>query len=72
MSRPLLFFSARKGPLRALQDAVQEVLHMPHRQVRGGIIAVGRHGEIAMQFNTEGMARAAADSRGRWEIHVAE
>ncbi len=56
----------------SLQDAVQKVLHMPKRPVRGGIIAVGKHGEIAMQFNTQGMARAAADSRGRWEIHVAE
>ncbi len=55
----------------SLHDAVRKVLHMPQRPVRGGIIAVGKHGEIAMQFNTQCMARAAADSRGRWEIHVA-
>lgn len=41
-------------------------------QVRGGIIAVSRDGSIVMQFNTEGMARAAADSTGRREVHPAE
>jgi beta-aspartyl-peptidase (threonine type) len=30
----------------------------------GGVIAVGRHGRIAMPFNSEGMLRAAMDSRG--------
>jgi beta-aspartyl-peptidase (threonine type) len=30
----------------------------------GGVIAVGRDGRIAMPFNSEGMLRAAMDSRG--------
>jgi beta-aspartyl-peptidase (threonine type) len=32
----------------------------------GGVIAVGRDGRIAMPFNSEGMLRAAMDSRGRF------
>ncbi len=34
----------------------------------GGIIAVGKNGEIVLLFNTTGMARGAADSKGRFEI----
>jgi len=30
----------------------------------GGVVAVGRDGRIAMPFNSEGMLRAAMDSRG--------
>jgi beta-aspartyl-peptidase (threonine type) len=31
----------------------------------GGVVAVGRNGDIAMPFNSEGMLRGAMDSRGR-------
>jgi beta-aspartyl-peptidase (threonine type) len=55
-----------------VKAAVHSILHDPNQTVRGGIIAVGHNGEITMQFNTEGMARAAADSDGRFEINVAE
>lgn len=34
----------------------------------GGIIAVGKDGEVVLLFNTTGMARGAADSQGRFEI----
>lgn len=34
----------------------------------GGLIAVDHDGNIAMGFNTQGMARAAADSNGRFEV----
>ena len=34
----------------------------------GGVIVVGRDGEISMVFSTAGMARAAADSGGRFEV----
>jgi beta-aspartyl-peptidase (threonine type) len=34
----------------------------------GGIIAVAPDGTIVMDFNTEGMFRGAADSRGRREV----
>ena len=56
----------------SLEQAVHDILHHPKRQVRGGIIAIDREGQISMQFNTGGMSRAAADSNGRFEIHVKE
>ena len=57
---------------QSLDDAIAEVLNNPERLVRGGIIAVGHQGEIVMRFNTPGMARAAADSKGLHEVHVQE
>ena len=56
----------------SLGKAVEEILFHPHRKVRGGIIAVSHDGKIVMRFNTEGMARAAADSTGYREIRVAK
>ena len=51
-----------------LDDAIATILQRSDRQVRGGVIAVDREGTITMQFNTLGMARAAADSNGRFEV----
>lgn len=56
----------------SLEQAVKEILASEEHRVRGGIIAVSHDGQIVMQFNTAGMARAAADSQGRHEVHVAE
>lgn len=56
----------------SVTEAARTILNDPRRQVRGGIIAIDRQGRIAMPFNTDGMARAAADSTGRREVHVAE
>jgi beta-aspartyl-peptidase (threonine type) len=36
----------------------------------GGVIVVGRSGEIALIFNTDGMYRGAADSNGRFEVAI--
>ena len=36
----------------------------------GGLIAVGHDGSIALEFNTEGMLRGAADSSGRFEVAI--
>lgn len=36
----------------------------------GGIIAVGKDGDIVLIFNTAGMARGAASSTGRFEIGI--
>jgi beta-aspartyl-peptidase (threonine type) len=55
-----------------VEEAARAVLHEPEQLVRGGLIAVDRHGRIAMPFNSKGMARAAADSTGWNEVHVAE
>lgn len=56
----------------SLEQAVKEILASEEHQVRGGMIAVSHDGQIVMQFNTAGMARAAADWQGRHEVHVAE
>lgn len=54
------------------EKAAVDILAGERHRVRGGIIAVSHDGQIVMQFNTEGMARAAADSSGRHEVYVAE
>jgi len=51
--------------LDAAQAADQVVMQQLVRMGgSGGVIAVGRDGRIAMPFNSEGMLRAAMDSRG--------
>ena len=57
---------------KSLKDSVHHLLHHPRHKISGGIIAVSAQGDITMQFNTAGMSRAAADSQGRHEVHVAE
>ncbi|MEL7500056.1 MAG: isoaspartyl peptidase/L-asparaginase [Planctomycetota bacterium] len=52
----------------SLTDAVQDNLKRRLRKGDGGLIAVDKDGNIEMGFNTGGMARAAADSDGRFEI----
>jgi beta-aspartyl-peptidase (threonine type) len=36
----------------------------------GGFVGVDADGEIVMEFNSQGMARAAADSGGRREVAI--
>ncbi len=57
----------RHMPLAA---AVHEVVQVKLRQSggEGGLIALDRAGNIAMDFNSAGMFRGARDSRGRREI----
>ncbi len=52
----------------SLQDAVIDNLENRLNRGDGGIIAVDRDGNISMEFNTKGMARAAADSNGKFEV----
>ena len=54
----------------SLQTAVNSILTNEQRQVRGGIIAISRTGQIVMEFNTEGMSRAAANSEGLFQVRV--
>ena len=54
----------------SLAAAMEKVLTEKLARGIGGIIAVDHSGNIAMQFNTSGMSRAAADSTGRREVHV--
>jgi beta-aspartyl-peptidase (threonine type) len=52
-----------------LAQAVREVVQkLRRRGGEGGVIAVDRGGNIAMDFNSVGMYRGARDSRGRRDI----
>jgi L-asparaginase / beta-aspartyl-peptidase len=63
--------SARLAYLRQpLPAAVSDVLRKRLQEGDGGIIAVGADGTIVMDYTTGGMARAAADSRGRREVKI--
>ena len=53
---------------RSLAEATDNVLRKTLDPGDGGIIGVGHDGSIVMDFNTEGMARAAADSSGKFEV----
>jgi L-asparaginase / beta-aspartyl-peptidase len=52
----------------ALTDAVRDMLTKTLQPDDGGIIAVGPDGEIVMEYNSRGMARAAANGSGRFEV----
>jgi len=56
----------------SLEAATRELIHtrIPQLGGNGGIIAVGASGEIVMDFNTEGMFRAARDSAGRRDVAI--
>jgi beta-aspartyl-peptidase (threonine type) len=63
--------SARMAYMKQpLKEAVHEVLHKTLDPDDGGVIALGTDGTIVMDFSTEGMARAAADSTGFREIKI--
>jgi beta-aspartyl-peptidase (threonine type) len=51
-----------------LQEAIDDNLRRRLNKNDGGLIAIDKDGNIAMGFNTAGMARAAADSQGRYEV----
>jgi beta-aspartyl-peptidase (threonine type) len=53
-----------------LAQAVRELIHEKLRRSggEGGVIAVDRSGNIAMDFNSVGMFRGARDSRGRRDV----
>ena len=53
----------------SLDEAAREAIAvLPHDA--GGLIAVAANGSISMPMNTTGMARAAADSTGRFEVKL--
>jgi beta-aspartyl-peptidase (threonine type) len=55
---------------QSLPDAVGQIIRETLKPGQGGIIAVSHDGTIAMDFNTAGMSRAAADSTGRFEVKL--
>lgn len=52
-----------------LDQAAEQVIQKVLGKDVGGIIALDREGNIAIEYNTRGMASAAADSNGRFEIN---
>ncbi len=52
--------------------AAKDVIHGRLKDIGGdgGVIVVDANGELSLEFNTEGMFRAARDSRGRREIAI--
>jgi beta-aspartyl-peptidase (threonine type) len=52
----------------AAKEVVQEKLKRQGGE--GGVIAVDRSGQIALEFNSEGMFRGARDSNGRREVEI--
>ncbi len=55
-----------------VREAAHAIIHDKLQKDDGGLIAVGADGSIAMEFNSEGMYRGAADSTGRFEVHIWE
>ncbi|HEU4623380.1 MAG TPA: isoaspartyl peptidase/L-asparaginase [Steroidobacteraceae bacterium] len=55
-----------------LEAAVRELIHsrIPALGGSGGVIACGARGELVMDFNTEGMFRAARDSTGQRQVAI--
>lgn len=56
----------------SLQQAAKEVIHkkLPKIQGDGGIVAIDKDGNIAMEFNTPGMYRASVDVNGKITVEL--
>jgi L-asparaginase / beta-aspartyl-peptidase len=52
--------------------AAKDVIHGRLKEIGGdgGVIVVDSSGTLSLEFNTEGMFRAARDSRGRRDIAI--
>lgn len=56
----------------SLEQSVRHILEKTLKPGDGGIIAVDRFGNTYMGYNSRGMARAAADSSGLYEVRWVE
>jgi beta-aspartyl-peptidase (threonine type) len=54
----------------SLKDAVNEVIYKVLQPDDGGVIAVDKEGNYAMEFNTSGMFRGVATSDGTFEVKI--
>lgn len=56
----------------SLSQATFELINnkLKSRKGKGGVIALDRKGHISMVFNTEGMFRGYADSKGNITVHI--
>ncbi len=53
---------------RTLDQSVKHMFNETLSPNDGGIIAIDQLGHISMEYNTPGMARASADSSGRYDV----
>ena len=56
----------------SVEEAARRVIGETLKPGDGGIIAIGRNGSIAMEFNTNAMFRGAANSLGRFDVGIWE
>ena len=56
----------------SVQAAAEKVIHQTLDPGDGGVIVAGRDGSLALVFNTPGMFRGAADSKGRFGVAIWE
>ncbi|MDQ7006630.1 MAG: isoaspartyl peptidase/L-asparaginase [Acidobacteriota bacterium] len=55
-----------------VQQAARRMIHDVLEPGVGGVIAVGRDGTLALEFNTPGMYRGAANSKGLFQVGIWE
>jgi beta-aspartyl-peptidase (threonine type) len=55
-----------------LQQAASEEIHHKLQPGDGGVIGVSHDGSVVMEFNTQGMFRATANSKGHKEVKIWE
>jgi beta-aspartyl-peptidase (threonine type) len=55
---------------KSLEQAVTQAMRRTLKANVGGLIAVSSTGEIVLQHNTNGMSCGAADSTGRFDVHL--
>lgn len=57
---------------QSLEQAADAVVFHTLKKDDGGLIAVDRDGNLTAKYNSEGMYRALADSKGRFEVRIFE
>lgn len=55
---------------RTLENAVKETVFEQLPAATGGVIAINKHGEYTMQFNSDGMFRGGCDADGNCEMGI--
>ena len=55
---------------KSLAESARAVVQTVLPEDCGGVIAIDHAGNIVMEFNTPGMSRAAADSKGLYQVRL--
>ncbi len=56
----------------SVEEATYEMIHVRFKEITGdgGMIAIDKNGNIAFQYNSDGMFRAKVDASGKIETHI--